>query len=105
MTPIPIPVFGYTFSVGSSSVMPHISFQLNNEFEDDFAHIYDFLGILIDFSPVFQIDANTIPINVPSTTSIDRYCPNCYQTIMVDPSVDDEENPMLEGVQALSQRF
>ena len=81
-----------------------MSFGINNEFDDDFACIYNFLGFSSDFSPIFQIDADTVPRETPSTTSTDYFYPRCNQTPMVD-SIDDEDKQMPKGVQALFRRF
>ena len=54
----------------------------------------------MDFSPVFEMDADSIPIHAPSTTSTDRSCSRYGQTPIVDSSVDDEEDQMREGVHA-----
>lgn len=97
-------VFNYMFAVASSSTMPHISFHPKNEFEDAFNHIYDFLGISMSFSSIFQMETNTISIHAPSMTSIDHSCPRWGQAPVMDPSVDDDKNQMPEGVQALVQR-
>ena len=99
-----ISVFGYTVAATLSSATPYTSFHPINEFEDDLTYIFNFLGTLMDFSPAFQMDADSALVYALSTMSIDRFCLRCSQTPVVDPSVDDEEGQMPEGVQTPPRR-
>lgn len=56
------------------------------------------------FSPVFQMKIDRVPVHVPFLTFKDRCCLRYSQTPMVNPSIEDEEDQMLEGVHALSWR-
>ena len=53
MTTTPILAFDYTVGVRSFSVLLLLSFGINNEFDDDLACTYNFLGFSLDFSPIF----------------------------------------------------
>lgn len=92
MTPITLPLFDYATCVESSFINTYTLFGMNNEFGKDLACIYDFV--------VSSLDADTVSHESLSTTSTDRSYSNCGQTLVMDLSNDNEDEHMLEGVQA-----